>query len=180
MKKIMLIGSKMKVTIENDSITIDRLGHGRSIGVRIPMSYCYIFEFDTGPKKDSTVIIHLKMKYWVRNPDIHRAEDRNRQILMPRCVHKEENGVIKCYFIDGNLPRGMKYILSAIEDINYEYLKLHEDDVIAIRDISRTMRSLKKAWEIVDDKFASKDWRTERNGRDRIKEDQVLQHDMER
>ena len=157
MKKIMLIGSKMKVTIENDWITIDRLGHCRGIGVRIPMSYCSILEFDTGPKKDSAVIIHLKMKHLVRHPDIHRAEDRSRQIMMPRCVHKEENGVIKCYFIDGNLPREMKYILSAIEDINYEYLKLHEDDVIAIRDISKTMRSLKKAWEIIDDKLASKD-----------------------
>ena len=180
MKKIMFIGSRLKVTIENDWITMDRLDHDRLMGVRIPMSYCSILEFDTGPKKDSAVIVHLKMKRWVRNPDIHCAEDRSRQIIMPHCIHKEEDGAIKCYFTDGNLPRGMKYILSAIEDINYEYLKLHEDDIIAIRDISRTMRSLKKAWEIVDDKLASKDWRTERNGRDRIEEDQVLQHGMER
>ena len=179
MKKIMFIGSRLKVTIENDWITVDRLGRDRDVGVRIPMSYCSILEFDTGPNNDSAVIVHLKM-CWARNPGIHRAEDRSRQILMPHCVHKEENDVIKCYFTDGNLPRGMKYLLSAIEDINYEYLKLHEDDVIAIRDISRTMHSLKKAWEIVDDKLASKDWRTERNERDRIEEDQVLQHDMER
>lgn len=180
MKKIMLIGSRLKVTIENDWITMDRLGHDRNVGIRIPMSYCSILEFDTGPKNDSAVIVHLKMKCWVRNPGIHRAKDRSQQILMPHCVHKEENGVIKCYFTDGSLPRGMKYLLSAVEDINYEYLKLHEDNVIAIREISRTMRSLKKAWEIVDDKLASKDRGTERNGRDRIEEDQVLQHDMER
>lgn len=180
MKKIMLIGSRLKVTIENDWITVDRLGHDRDVGVRIPMSYCSILEFDTGPEKDSAVIVHLKMKRWARYHDIHRAKDRSRQIMMPHCVHKEENGVIKCYFTDGGLPRGMKYLLSAVEDINYEYLKLHEDNVIAIREISRTMRSLKKAWEIVDDKLASKDRGTERNGRDRIEEDQVLQHDMER
>lgn len=180
MKKIMLIGSRLKVTIENDWITIDRLGHDRSVGVRIPMSYCSILEFDTGPEKDSAMIVHLKMKCWARHPDIHRAEDRSRQIIMPHCIHKEEDEAIRCYFTDGSLPRGMKYLLSAVEDINYEYLKLHEDNVIAIREISRTMHSLKKAWEIVDDKLASKDWRTERNERDRIEEDQVLQHDIER
>lgn len=149
MKKIMLIGSRLKVTIENDWITMDHLGHDRRMDVKIPMSYCSILDFDTGPKKDSAVIVNLKMKRWVRHPDIHRAEDRNRQIVLPHCVHREEDGVIKCYFTDGGLPRGMKYLLSSVEYINYEYLKLHEDDIIAIRDISRTMQSIGKARKII-------------------------------
>lgn len=140
--------------------------------VEIPVSYRSVTMIGTGPYVDDGVALTLDTERLVEHGDRHAVPSHR--------IHRTEDGIFKCRLLDDGPLKGVKDIPSAVEDIDYEYLKLHEDNVIAIREISRTMRSLKKAREIVDDELASRDRGTERNGRDRIEEDQVLQHDMER
>lgn len=178
MDVIELYEPKMAAIIGNGLIDMSVFGDKTSRCVEIPMSYCSVTMIGTGPYVDDDVALTLDMKRLVEHGNQHAVLTRH--IMLSHCIHRTEDGIFKCHFLDDGLLKGMKDILSAVKEINCGYLELHGDDAIAIRNISRTMRSLKKAWEIVDDRLASKDRGTERNGRDRIEEDQVLQHDMER
>ena len=127
------------MNIEDDSIYLyasdERIGHS----VVIPMSYCVITNVDAGCGVEDDVTITLKM--------IHEYSDRN--IKFEGCFHKVVGKIISCRFTDGILAKAMMRFLSAIETINYEYLDLHGDNIVAIKEVSTTVRFVEKAKKII-------------------------------
>ena len=123
--------------------------------VEIPMSYCSVTMIGTGPYVDDNVALTLDMERLVGHGDQHAVPSQN--IVLSHCIHRTEDGIFKCHFLDDGLPKGMKDILSAVKKINCGYLKLYGDDAIAIQNISRTMQSIRMAMKIIEDGFSSMD-----------------------
>lgn len=113
------------------------------------MSYRSVTMIGTGPYVDDDVALTLDMERLV--------EHGNQHIVLSHCIHRTEDGIFKCRFLDDGLLKGMKDILSAVKEINCGYLELYGDDAIAIRNISRTMQSIKMAMKIIKDEFSSMD-----------------------
>ena len=136
---VKLVSSKIQVNIEDGSIYLyasdERIGHS----VVIPMSYCVITNVDAGCGVEDDVTITLKM--------IHEYSDRN--IKFEGCFHKVVGKIISCRFTDEILAKAMMRFLSAIETINYEYLDLHGDNIVAIKEVSTTVRFVEKAKKII-------------------------------
>ena len=123
--------------------------------VEIPMSYCSVTMIGTGPYVDDNVALTLDMERLVGHGNQHAVLTQH--IVLSHCIHRTEDGIFKCHFLDDGLLKGMKDILSAVKKINCGYLKLYGDDAIAIRNISRTMRSIRMAMKIIEDEFSSMD-----------------------
>lgn len=136
---VKLVSSRIQVNIEDGSIYLyvsdEAIGHS----VVIPMSYCVITNVDAGYGVEDDVTITLKM--------IHEYSDRN--IKFEGCFHKVVGKIISCRFTDEILAKAMMRFLSAIETINYEYLELHGDDIVAIKEVSTTVRFVEKAKKII-------------------------------
>ena len=136
---VKLVSSRIQVNIEDGSIYLyvsdERIGHS----VVIPMSYCVITNVDAGCGIEDDVTITLKM--------IHEHSDRN--IKFEGCFHKVIGKIISCRFTDEILAKAMMRFLSAVETINYEYLELHGDDIVAIKEVSTTVRFVEKAKKII-------------------------------
>ena len=136
---VKLVSSKIQVNIEDGSIYLyvsdGRIGHS----VVIPMSYCVITDVDAGRGTVDDVTITLKM--------IHEYSDRN--IKFEGCFHKVVGKIISCRFTDEILARALMRFLLAVETINYEYLELHGDDIVAIKEVSTTVRFVEKAKKII-------------------------------
>lgn len=136
---VKLVSSRIQVNIEDGSIYLyvsdERIGHS----VVIPMSYCVITNVDAGCGIEDDVTITLKM--------IHEYSDRN--IKFKGCFHKVVGKIISCRFTDEILAKAMMRFLSAIETINYEYLELHDDNIVAIKEVSTTVRFVEKAKKII-------------------------------
>ena len=136
---VKLVSSKIQVNIEDGSIYLyvsdGRIGHS----VVIPMSYCVITDVDAGRGTVDDVTITLKM--------IHEYSDRN--IKFEGCFHKVVGKIISCRFTDEILAKAMMRFLLAVETINYEYLELHGDDIVAIKEVSTTVRFVEKAKKII-------------------------------
>ena len=136
---VKLVSSRIQVNIEDGSIYLyvsdGRIGHS----VVIPMSYCVITNVDAGCGIEDDVTITLKM--------IHEHSDRN--IKFEGCFHKVIGKIISCRFTDEILAKAMMRFLSAVETINYEYLELHGDDIVAIKEVSTTVRFVEKAKKII-------------------------------
>lgn len=136
---VKLVSSRIQVNIEDGSIYLyvsdERIGHS----VVIPMSYCVITNVDAGCGIEDDVTITLKM--------LHEYSDRN--IKFKGCFHKIVGKIISCRFTDEILAKAMMRFLSAIENINYEYLELHDDNIVAIKEVSTTVRFVEKAKKII-------------------------------
>lgn len=136
---VKLVSSRIQVNIEDSSIYLyasdGTIGHS----VVIPMSYCVITNVDAGCGVEDDVTITLKM--------IHEYSDRN--IKFEGCFHKVVGKIISCRFTDEILAKAMMRFLSAIETINYEYLELHGDNIVAIKEVSTTVRFVEKAKKII-------------------------------
>ena len=136
---VKLVSSKIQVNIEDGSIYLyasdERIGHS----VVIPMSYCVITNVDAGCGVEDDVTITLKM--------IHEYSDRN--IKFEGCFHKVVGKIISCRFTDEILAKATMRFLSAVETINYEYLDLHGDNIVAIKEVSTTVRFVEKAKKII-------------------------------
>ena len=136
---VKLVSSRIQVNIEDGSIYLyvsnEAIGHS----VVIPMSYCVITNVDAGCGVEDDVTITLKM--------IHEYSDRN--IKFEGCFHKVVGKIISCRFTDEILAKAMMRFLSAIETINYEYLDLHDDNIVAIKEVSTTVRFVEKAKKII-------------------------------
>ena len=136
---VKLVSSRIQVNIEDGSIYLyasdERIGHS----VVIPMSYCVITNVDAGRGVVDDVTITLKM--------IHEHSDRN--IKFEGCFHKVVGKIISCRFTDEILAKAIMRFLLAIETINYEYLELHDDDIVAIKEVSTTVRFVEKAKKII-------------------------------
>ena len=136
---VKLVSSRIQMNIEDGSIYLyvsdERIGHS----VVIPMSYCVITNVDAGRGVVDDVTITLKM--------IHEYSDRN--IKFEGCFHKVVGKIISCRFTDEILAKAIMRFLSAVETINYEYLELHDDDIVAIKEVSATVRFVEKAKKII-------------------------------
>ena len=136
---VKLVSSKIQVNIEDGSIYLyasdERIGHS----VVIPMSYCVITNVDAGCGVEDDVTITLKM--------IHEYSDRN--IKFEGCFHKVVGKIISCRFTDEILAKATMRFLLAVETINYEYLDLHGDNIVAIKEVSTTVRFVEKAKKII-------------------------------
>ena len=155
MDVIELYEPKMGAIIGNGLIDMSVFGDKSSRYVEIPMSYCSVTRVGTGPDVDDTVVLTLDIERLAGHGNQHAVLSRH--VVLSHCLHRTEDGIFKCHFLDDGLSRGMKDILSAVEEINCGYLELYGDDVIAIRNISRTMQSIRMAMKIIGDGLSSMD-----------------------
>lgn len=147
---VKLVSPRIQVNIEDNSIYLyvadEAIGHS----VVIPMSYCIISETDAGCNPDDDVAITLSMKDKLSYIDEMFDEDSDRYIKFEDCFHKTVGmTIISCRFTDGILAKAMMRFLLAVETINYEYLELHDDNIVAIKEVSTTVRFTEKAKKII-------------------------------
>lgn len=146
---IKLVSPRIQMNIEDDSIYLYVADAAIGHSVVIPMSYCIISEIDAGYDVDDDIEITLSMKDKLSYIDDMLHENSNRHIKFEGCFHKTISKIISCRFTDGILAKAMMRFLLAIETINYEYLELHDDNIIAIKEVSTTVRLIEKAKKII-------------------------------
>ena len=146
---VKLVSPRIQMNIEDDSIYLyvadEAIGHS----VVIPMSYCVITNVDTGHGIEDDVIFTLSMKNKLSYIDDLLQEDSDRHIKFEGCFRKTIGKIISCRFTDEILARALMRFLLAVETINYEYLELHGDDIVAIKEVSTTVRFVEKAKKII-------------------------------
>ena len=146
---VKLVSSKIQVNIEDGSIYLyvadEAIGHS----VVIPMSYCIISDIDEGNYSDDNMAITLSMKDKLSYIDDLLQECSDRYIKFEGCFHKVVSKIISCRFTDEILAKAMMRFLLAVETINYEYLELHDDNIVAIKEVSTTVRFVEKAKKII-------------------------------
>lgn len=146
---VKLVSPRIQMNIEDDSIYLyvadEAIGHS----VVIPMSYCIISEIDAGYSIEDDVEFTLNMKDKLSYIDEMLHEDSDRHIKFEGCFHKTIGKIISCRFTDGLLAKAIMSFLLAVETINYEYLELHDDNIIAIKEVSTTVRFTEKAKKII-------------------------------
>lgn len=146
---VKLVSSRIQVNIEDDSIYLyaadETIGHS----VVIPMSYCVITNVDAGRGVDDDVRFTLSMKDDLSYIDDILNECSDRHIKLEGCFHKVVGKIISCRFTDEILAKAMMRFLLSVETINYEYLELHDDNIVAIKEVSTTVRSIEKAKKII-------------------------------
>lgn len=143
LKKIKFFSTTWNADIEDDALAVYTVESDPGNGVVVPMSYCYIEKIDLGDKLDDDVSFLLNMRQ-----DLLEI-GRRWEVILPYCTHRVNDGVLTLNCIDGDLRRSLMRFLLAIEEFNYEYLRQHGDDIVAIQDISRTMQSIGKARKII-------------------------------
>lgn len=146
---VKLVSPRIQMIIEDDSIYLyvadEAIGHS----VMIPMSYCIISDIDGGNYSDDDIAIALSMKDKLSYIDEMLDEDSDRYIEFKGCFHKSIGKIISCRFTDGILAKAIIRFLLAVETINYEYLELHNDNIVAIKEVSRTVRFTEKTKKII-------------------------------
>ena len=154
---VKLVSSRIQVNIEDGSIYLyvsdERIGHS----VVIPMSYCVITNVDAGRGVADDVKFTLSMKDKLSYIDDMLNECSDRHIKLEGCFHKVVGKIISCRFTDEILAKAMMRFLLAVETINYEYLELHDDNIVAIKEVSTTIRSTEKAKKIISKILAETD-----------------------
>ena len=165
MKKVRLIASKLNVEIEADMIALYTGEGDDSEGVVIPLSYCSIVDIDAGTYPDDGITFTLGLKCAGRcayleervTANRHIRFQSDRDIKFPYCIHKTIDDIMNSYFIDNDLAKTMVKFLDIIENLNYEYLRLHGENTTAIKEVSTTINAVEKAKRIVSKKLKPKD-----------------------
>ena len=146
---VKLVSSRIQVNIEDGSIYLyvsdGAIGHS----VVIPMSYCVITNVDAGCGIADDVRFTLNMKDNLSYIDDMLHECSDQYIKFEGCFHKVVGKTISCRFTDEILAKAMMRFLLAVETINYEYLDLHSDNIVAIKEVSTTVRFVEKAKKII-------------------------------
>ena len=146
---VKLVSSRIQVNIEDGSIYLyasdERIGHS----VVIPMSYCVITNVDAGCGVADDVRFTLNMKDNLSYIDDMLHECSDQYIKFEGCFHKVVGKIISCRFTDEILARAIMRFLLSVETINYEYLELHGDNIVAIKEVSTTVRFVEKAKKII-------------------------------
>lgn len=138
------------MNIEDDSIYLYIADNAIGQSVVIPMSYCMIKEIVVGNDTDNDIAITLSMKNKLSHIDEMFDEDIDRYIKFESCFHKiVDKTIISCRFTDGILAKAMMRFMLAVETINYEYLELHDDNIVTIKEVSTTVRFTEKAKKII-------------------------------
>lgn len=147
--QVKLVSSRIQMNIEDDSIYLYVADNAIGQSVVIPMSYCLITKIDAGYDKSDDVNFTLSMKDKLGYIDEMLHEDSDRHIKFEGCFHKAIGKILSCRFTDEYLARTMMRFLLAVETINYEYLELHDDNIVAIKEVSTTVRFVEKAKKII-------------------------------
>lgn len=147
--QVKLVSSRIQMNIEDDSIYLYVADNAIGQSVVIPMSYCLITKIDAGYDKSDDVNFTLSMKDKLGYIDEMLYEDSDRHIKFEGCFHKAIGKILSCRFTDEYLARTMMRFLLAVETINYEYLELHGDNIVAIKEVSTTVRFVEKAKKII-------------------------------
>lgn len=146
---IKLVSPRIQMNIEDDSIYLYIADNAIGQSIVIPMSYCAITNIFVGYDFYDDVDITLSMEDKVQYVDSNLYEDHDRHIKFESCFHKTVGKILDCRFEDGYLARTMMRFLLAVETINYEYLELHGDNIVAIKEVSTTVRFTEKAKKII-------------------------------
>ena len=169
MKKVRLIASKLNVEIETNMIVLYTIEGDDSEGVVIPLSYCSIVNIDDGTYPDDGITFTLGLERARERAYLEKQTSANRYlrfpsdrtIRFPYCIHKTVDNIMNSYFVDDDLAETLMKFLTTIENLNYEYLRSHGSDITAIKNVSMTVRSVKKAKKIVNKKLKPKAQGTE-------------------
>ena len=158
MKKVRLIASKLNVEIEPDMIVLYVVEGDDSEGAVIPLSYASIVDIDDGTYPDDGITFTLGLKraaYLEKQTDVNRhiRFPSDRDIRFPYCIHKTIDNIMNSYFTDNDLAKILMKFLDTIANLNYEYLRSHSVDIVAVKEISETMHGVRKAKRIVSKKF---------------------------
>ena len=137
------------MNIEDNSIYLYITDNTTCQSVVIPMSYCTISGIDAGYESDDVVKFTLSMRDKVQYIDSMLYEDHDRQIKFEGCFRKTVSKILSCRFTNKYLARAMMRFLLAVETINYEYLELHDDNIVAIKEVSTTVCFTEKAKKII-------------------------------
>ena len=154
---VKLVSSRIQVNIEDDSIYLYAADEAIGHSVVIPMSYCVITNVDAGRGVADDVRFTLSMKDKLSYLDDMLHEYSDRHIKLEGCFHKSIGKIISCRFTDEILARAMMRFLLSVETINYKYLELHDDNIVAIKEVSTTVRSTEKAKKIIGKILAETD-----------------------
>lgn len=146
---IKLVSPRIQMNIEDDSIYLYIADNAIGQSVVIPMSYCTITSLFAGYDSNDDVDFTLSMRDKIQYIDSTLYEDHDRHIKFEGCFHKTVGKILSCRFTDEYLARTMMRFLLAVETINYEYLELHGDDIVAIKEVSTTVRFTEKAKKII-------------------------------
>ena len=146
---VKLVSSRIQVNIEDGSIYLYAADGAIGHSVVIPMSYCVITNVDAGCGVSDDVRFTLSMKDKLDYIDDMLNECSDRYIKFEDCFHKVVGKIISCRFTDEILARAIMRFLLSVETINYEYLELHGDDIVAIKEVSTTVRFVEKAKKII-------------------------------
>lgn len=143
--------SSMCVKIEDDGVVMYTIDMGSSEGVEIPMSYCAATAAARSRYSDNMTIT---LDACGRRPHMdHGATGcEPRYVVIPISDISEDafkDDKFFCRCTNTNLCMGVLEILSAIENINGEYLSTHDDDPTVIRNVSKTMCLVRKAKGII-------------------------------
>lgn len=146
---VKLVSPRIQMNIEDNSIYLYIADNAIGQSIVIPMSYCTITSIFAGYVSDGDVDFTLSMRDEVQYIDSNRYEDHDRHIKFESCLHKTVSKILSCRFTDDYLARTLMRFLLAVETINYEYLELHGDNIVAIKEVSTTVRFTEKAKKIV-------------------------------
>ena len=171
MKKVRLIASKINVEIEPEMIVLYTIEGDDSEGAVIPLSYCSIVDIDDGIYPDDAITFTLGLKLTSERTCLEKQTPASRRLRFPSdrnirfsyCIHRIVDDLMNSYFVDDDLTEILMKFLDAIADLNYEYLRLHGNDITVITNVSMTVRSVKKAKRIVSKKLKPKDQGTEKS-----------------
>lgn len=166
MRTVRLITSVMNVDIEDDLIALYTTEDEPSEGVVIPLYCCSIMAVYSSADPDSDITFVFSMKYKQYKQDKtyldrkfyrkfsksiyqHIESLKNQSLKFPRCVHRISDDILSFYYDDDDLAKPLLKFLSTIENFNRKYLSLYENDIAAIKEVSETVHTVKKAEKIV-------------------------------
>lgn len=166
MRTVRLITSVMNVDIEDDLIALYTTEDEPSEGVVIPLYCCSIMAVYSSADPDSDITFVFSMKYKQYKQDKtyldrkfskgiyqHIESPKNQSLKFPRCIHRISDDILSFYYDDDDLAKPLLKFLSTIEDFNRKYLSLYENDIAAIKEVSETVHTVKKAEKIVSKKL---------------------------
>lgn len=166
MRTVRLITSVVNVDIKDDLIALYTTEDKPSEGVVIPLYCCSIMAVYSSADSDSEIIFVFSMKYKQYKQDKtylngkpssgnhrHIKSPKNQNLKFPRSVYRITDDMLSFYYDDDDLARLLLKYLSIIENFNYKYLSLYENDIAAIKEVSETVHTVKKAKKIVSKKL---------------------------
>ena len=141
----------MCVTVTEDSLTLYAIDPDASEGVEVPMSYCAVNAY-TRNNDTASVTIALDLNARRLYLDEYVSSQGPRYVVIPiRDISEDRSreDSLLCHCTNAELCISALEIISAIENLNNEYLSLHGDSPASIKSISMTMCLAAKAKAII-------------------------------